>query len=95
MSVFNESLCFTKSGLTGYSFLFFEAQWVLVFFPSEDAVLVVKTASVVSPPLEMLKKGDVCRVKERNVTHEAQFVKIGRFCLLSGLTCFTCIQLIF
>ena len=53
-------------------------EWVLIYWPGEDAVCIVKTSSVVSPSLEKLRRGDECQVKMGRSTYPGQFVDIGK-----------------
>ena len=64
-------------------------EWAIVYFPDESAVSVVKACNIISPRVEMLKKGDLCRVKERKVTYEARYVQTGEYLVLQGCVCRT------
>ena len=54
-----------------------EASSILVHWPKEDAVCIVKEESIVSPLIAELWRGDQCSVKIQNKTHVGIFVDIG------------------
>lgn len=53
-------------------------EWVLIYWPGEDAVCIVKRGSIVSPSVEELRRGDRCQVKMGRNTYPGQFVDIGK-----------------
>ena len=58
-----------------------QAQWVLVHWPEEDSVSIVKHTSVVHPPLPQFRKGDECDVLIGKKKFTGKFVHKGECCL--------------
>ena len=59
-----------------FSYLWIQAQWVLVYWPEEDSVSIVKDSSIV-PPVSELGKGDECEVKIGKKRFAGKFVDKG------------------
>ena len=59
-------------------------QWMLIYWPGEDAVCIVTPSSLVSPSVEELRPGDKCRVKMGKSIYPGQFVDIGKNGIDSG-----------